>query len=155
MNNGHSSNGASKPTSRDGRGPMGGRRPEGGMGHGGPMAMMRRGEKPRDFKGTLTKLIQYLGRYRLLILFIWLLAIASTAATIFGPKILGNATTKLFEGVMAQIAGTGSVDFTYIGNITPGSPVALPVFCLVELWPGLDHVQRGDEYHLPLPQGYC
>ncbi|MFZ0531557.1 MAG: ABC transporter ATP-binding protein [Anaerolineales bacterium] len=91
--------------------------PMGGMGRGGPMAMMQRGEKPRDFKGTLNKLIQYLGRYRLLILFIWLLAIASTAATIFGPKILGNATTTLFNGVMAQIAGTGSVDFAAIGNI--------------------------------------
>ena len=95
-------------------GPMGGRGP---MGGGGPMAMMRRGEKPRDFKGTLNKLLQYLGRYKLLILFIWLLAIASTVASIVGPKILGKATTKLFEGVMAQIAGTGSVDFTYIGNI--------------------------------------
>jgi ATP-binding cassette subfamily B protein len=94
-------------------GPMGGRGPMGG----GPMAMMQRGEKPRDFKGTLTKLIQYLGQYQLLILFIMLLAIASTAAMIVGPKILGNATTKLFEGVLAQIAGTGSVDFTAIGNI--------------------------------------
>ncbi len=94
------------------RGPMGGP-----MGRGGPMAMMRKGEKPRDFKGTLTKLIQYLGQYRLLIVFIWLLAIASTVAMIAGPKILGNATTKLFEGVMAQIAGTGSVDFGYIGHI--------------------------------------
>jgi ATP-binding cassette subfamily B multidrug efflux pump len=90
-----------------GRGPMG----------GGPMAMMRKGEKPRDFQGTLKKLIQYLGRYKLLILFIWIIAIASTAAMIVGPKILGNATTKLFEGVMAQIAGTGTIDFTYIGNI--------------------------------------
>ncbi|MGA2502637.1 MAG: ABC transporter ATP-binding protein [Anaerolineales bacterium] len=84
---------------------------------GGPMAMMRRGEKPRDFKGTLRKLIQYLGRYQGLIIFIMLLAIASTAASIVGPKILGNATTQLFTGVMAQIAGTGSVDFTAIGNI--------------------------------------
>jgi ATP-binding cassette subfamily B protein len=84
---------------------------------GGPMAMMRRGEKPRDVKGTLTKLIRYLGRYRLLILFICLLAIASTVAMIAGPKILGKATTKLFEGVMAQISGTGSVDFGYIGHI--------------------------------------
>jgi ATP-binding cassette subfamily B protein len=84
---------------------------------GGPMAMMRRGEKARDFRGTLKKLIQYLGHYKLLILFVWLLAIASTIASIFGPKILGNATTKLFEGVMAQISGTGSIDFTYIGNI--------------------------------------
>jgi len=91
---------------------MGGMRPG-----GGPMAMMRKGEKPRDFKGTLKKLVQYLAQYRLLILFIWLLAIASTAAMIVGPKILGNATTKLFEGVLAQIAGTGVVDFTYIGNI--------------------------------------
>jgi ATP-binding cassette subfamily B protein len=48
---------------------------------------------------------------------VWLLAFASTAATIFGPKILGKATTTLFEGVMAQLAGTGSVDFTAIGNI--------------------------------------
>jgi ATP-binding cassette subfamily B protein len=84
---------------------------------GGPMAMMRKGEKPRDVKGTLTKLIRYLGRYRLLILFIWLLAIASTVAMIAGPKILGKATTRLFEGVMAQISGTGSVDFGYIGHI--------------------------------------
>jgi ATP-binding cassette, subfamily B, multidrug efflux pump len=115
--NGHSSNTTTSSTPAGGRAPMGG--PMGGRGPmaGGPMAMMRRGEKPRDFKGTLTKLIQYLGRYRLLIIFIWILAIASTAAMIFGPKILGNATTKLFNGVIAQIAGTGSVDFIAIGNI--------------------------------------
>ena len=94
-------------------GPMGGRGPM----RGGPMSMMRSGEKPRDFKGTLKKLIQYLGHYKTLILFVWLLAIASTVASIFGPKILGNATTKLFEGVIAQISGTGSIDFDYIGNI--------------------------------------
>jgi ATP-binding cassette, subfamily B, multidrug efflux pump len=109
----HSSNPTTNTTPAGGRAPMGGRGPMGG----GPMAMMRRGEKPRDFKGTLKKLIQYLGQYKLLILFIWLLAIASTIASIVGPKILGNATTKLFEGVLAQIAGTGSVDFVYIGNI--------------------------------------
>jgi ATP-binding cassette, subfamily B, multidrug efflux pump len=95
------------PMMGGGRGPMG----------GGPMAMMRKGEKPRDFKGTLKKLIQYLGRYKILILFIWLIAIASTVFSIVGPKILGKATTKLFEGVMAKIAGTGTIDFTYIGNI--------------------------------------
>ena len=89
----------------------------GPMGRGGPMAMLGKAEKPRDFKGTLRKLVQYLGRYKLLILFVWLLAIASTAAAIFGPKILGTATTKLFEGVMAQLAGTGTVDFNAIANI--------------------------------------
>ncbi len=88
----------------------------GPMGRGGPMAMMK-GEKPRDFKGTAKKLIKYLSQYRLLILFVWILAIGSTVASIVGPKILGNATTKLFEGVMAKIAGTGTIDFTYIGHI--------------------------------------
>ena len=91
---------------RRGRGPMG----------GGPMAMIK-GEKPRDFKGTLSKLIKYLDQYRVLILLVWLFAIASTIASILGPKILGQATTKLFEGVMAQIAGTGMIDFTFIGHI--------------------------------------
>ena len=100
----------SSPSSTPGQRPAG--PPIGGRGQGGPMAIMRRGEKPLDFKGTLAKLVQYLGKYRLLILFVWLLAIASTAASIFGPKILGNATTELVNGVMAQNAGTGTIDFT-------------------------------------------
>lgn len=92
------------------------RRPMGGpMGHG-PMGMGK-GEKPRDFKGTLRKLVRYLRKYRLLILVVWLFAIASTISAIIGPKILGQATTKLFEGVMAQIAGIGSIDFNAIGRI--------------------------------------
>jgi ATP-binding cassette subfamily B multidrug efflux pump len=112
-------------------GPMGGRGPMGG----GPMAMMSRGEKARDFKGTLKKLIQYIGRYKLLILFIWILAIASTIASIVGPKILGNATTKLFEGVMAQISGTGSIDFIFIENIL------LEVLLLYLLSAALSYIQ--------------
>jgi len=85
-------------------------------GGGGPRAMIR-GEKPRDFTGTMAKLIKYLGAYRVAIIIVMLVAIASTAFSIAGPKILGNATTKLFEGVLAQIAGTGSIDFDYIGTI--------------------------------------
>lgn len=112
--NGHSANTTPASSRTDGQPPVGGGR---GPMAGGPMAMMRRGEKPQDFKGTLGKLVRYIGRYRLLILFVWLLAIASTAAAIFGPKIMGQATTTLFNGVMAQIAGTGSIDFTAIGNI--------------------------------------
>jgi len=88
----------------------------GPMGHGGPMAMMK-GEKPRDFKGTMAKLINYLGAYKLAILVVMIFAIASTVFSIIGPKILGRATTKLFEGVMAQISGNGSIDFTYIGQV--------------------------------------
>lgn len=97
---------------------IGGRQPNrrGPIGHGGPMAMMK-GESARDFKGTMRKLIQYLGAYKLAILVVILFAIASTIFSIAGPKILGQATTKLFEGVMAVIAGTGSIDFTAIGQI--------------------------------------
>ncbi len=99
--------------------PMGG---SGGMrrnpfGHGGPMAMMK-GESARDFKGTMRKLLAYLGAYRWVLSLAILLAAASTAFQIFGPKILGNATTRLFEDLMGQIAGTRSgVDFAAIGRI--------------------------------------
>jgi ATP-binding cassette subfamily B protein len=109
-----------------GRGPMG----------GGPMAMMR-GEKPRDFKGTMKKLIQYLGSYKVAILVVMLFAIASTIFSIAGPKILGNATTKLFAGVMAQIAGTGSIDFGYIGQMilwTLGLYIASALFAYIQGW---------------------
>jgi len=90
------------------RGPMGG-------GHG-PMAMMK-GDKAQDFKGTMKKLIGYLGKYKAAVLVVMLFAIGSTTANIAGPKILGQATTKLFEGVLAQLSGSGEIDFTYIGRI--------------------------------------
>ena len=94
------------------RGPLG----RGGPMGGGPMAMMK-GEKARDFKGTMIKLLHYLGSYKAAILVVMIFAVASTIFSIAGPKILGKATTKLFEGVMAQIAGNGSIDFGYIGQI--------------------------------------
>ncbi|HNS51940.1 MAG TPA: ABC transporter ATP-binding protein [Anaerolineae bacterium] len=81
------------------------------------MAMMR-GEKARDFRGTMRRLIAYLGAYRLAILGTMILAIGSTVFAIIGPKILGRATTRLFEGVVAQVTGTGTgIDFEYIGRI--------------------------------------
>ncbi|MBN1138963.1 MAG: ABC transporter ATP-binding protein [Anaerolineae bacterium] len=113
---------AQNRTDSTNRTPAGGptmRRPRGGgpFGHGGPMALMR-GEKARDFKGTMRKLIQYLGSYRLPILIVMLFAAASTVFAIISPKILGKATTKLFEGVLGEISGTGGgIDFGYIGHI--------------------------------------
>ncbi len=83
---------------------------------GGPMAMMK-GEKARDFKGTMKKLIKYLGVYRISIVIVFFLAIISAGLGVAGPKILGKATTKLFEGIMAKISGTGDIDFDYIRNI--------------------------------------
>ncbi|MBN1427380.1 MAG: ABC transporter ATP-binding protein [Anaerolineae bacterium] len=111
--------------------------PPGPMGRGGPMTMMK-GEKARDFKGTMRKLIAYLGSYKGTIIIVTLFAVASTIFNIAGPKILGQATTKLFEGVMAQIAGTGAgIDFTAIGNIllvTLGLYLASSLFAYVQGW---------------------
>ncbi len=91
----------------------------GGPMGGGPMGAMMGapGAKARNFRGTMSKLIAYLGKYKLAITIVFIFAVASTAANIAGPKILGQATTKLFEGVMAQLSGTGSIDFNAIGQI--------------------------------------
>ncbi len=103
---------------------------------GGPM-MGAPGAKARDFKGTMKKLIQYLGEYRGLIIIVFVFAIFSTAASIAGPKILGNATTKLFEGVMAELNGTGEIDFAYIGRIaliTLGLYLVSALFAYIQGW---------------------
>jgi ATP-binding cassette subfamily B multidrug efflux pump len=103
-----------KPTERRPSFGPGSRR--GPFGRGGPMGMMGGDAKVQDFKGTMVKLINYLGRYRVAVLVVLVFAVASTAANIVGPKILGNVTTRLFEGVMAQLNGTGEIDFAYIGR---------------------------------------
>ncbi len=95
---------------------MGGGRPGGGRGPGAGFGLNE--AKARDFRGTMTKLIAYIGVYKISIILVLIFAIASTIFTIVGPKILGLATTKLFEGVIAQIAGMGTgIDFDYIGMI--------------------------------------
>ena len=79
---------------------------------------MGRGERARDFRGTMIKLLHYLAPYRASIILVLAFAVASTIFSIVGPKILGRATTRLFEGVMAEITGSGEgIDFAYIGNI--------------------------------------
>jgi len=88
--------------------------PGGGHGHGGMMAGV---EKASNFKGTMKKLISHLSIYKISIITVLIFAILSASFSIVGPKILGNATTKLFEGVLAKIAGTGNIDFAYIGRI--------------------------------------
>ena len=95
------------------RGPGGGHGPMGG----GPMGAMMPGDKPRDFRGTLRKLLGALAPFRAAIIAVLTVATGSTVFAILGPKILGRATTTLFEGVLARIAGTGSIDFAAIGRI--------------------------------------
>lgn len=88
------------------------RKPRHGPGSHGPSM-----EKAKDFKGTVKKLLSYVGNYKWAILFVCLLAIAATVFSVVGPKILGNATTKIFEGIGAKLTGTGGIDFSYVWKI--------------------------------------
>lgn len=97
------SNSEKKHSSRQG-GPLG----RGGMG-----AV----EKAKDFKGSIKKIGSYLSEYRFRIIFVIIFAISSTIFSIIGPKILGQATTKIFTGLIAKVSGTGSIDFTGLGRI--------------------------------------
>ncbi|WP_045168377.1 ABC transporter ATP-binding protein [Caldicellulosiruptor morganii] len=91
-------------------------RPRRGMGHG-PRGFVP-GEKAKDFKGTMKKLIRYLSTYKISLITVLVLAILSTSFSIAGPKILSKAITKIFEGIMNRITGQGSgIDFEYIGKI--------------------------------------
>ncbi len=104
---------------------------------GGPVVGMLKGDRAHDFKGTMVKLFRYIGRYRLPMIIVMVVAAASTVFTIVGPKIMGKATTKLFDGVLNMIAGTGSIDFTYIGNIlalTGGLYVLSSVLSYIQGW---------------------
>ena len=75
------------------------------------------GEKPKDFKKSMGKMIRYIGSYKFAVLLVMIFAIGSTIFNVIGPKILGKATTEVFQGLAAKIAGTGSIDFTRIGRI--------------------------------------
>ena len=74
-------------------------------------------QKSKNFKGSIKKLMSYIGRFKIQIFLVMLFAAASTVFSVMGPKILGKATTGLAEGLMAKIQGTGSIDFEYIGRI--------------------------------------
>ena len=93
-----------------------GRRGRMGRGHG-PGAGMMPGEKAKNFRGTIGKLIRYMGNYKIAIVIVMIFAVASTVFGIAGPKILGQATTELFNGLVAKITGTGGIDFGKIGEI--------------------------------------
>ena len=91
-----------------------------GFGGHGPMGGMKGpGEKAKDFKGTMKKLFKYIGKFKIAILGVILFAIGSAAFSIIGPKVLGKATTEIFNGLVSKISGaTGSgIDFDKIGRI--------------------------------------
>ena len=86
----------------------------GPMGHGRGMAP---GEKAKDFKGSIGKMLRYMGKYKIAVVFVMIIAACSTVFSVAGPKVLGKATTALASGLMAKVAGTGGIDFSYIGKI--------------------------------------
>ena len=90
------------------RGPMGGH----GPGHG-----MMPGEKAKDFKGTLKKMIAFMGRFKAALVVVLVFAIGSTVFNIVGPKVLSTATTELFNGIVAKIDGSGGINFDAIAQI--------------------------------------
>ena len=90
--------------------PMGGMRP-GPKGRGGV-------EKAKDFKGTTKKLIKnYLANYKISLMIVFIFAVGSTIFSVIGPKILGNATTEIYTGLIGKIYGTGGINFEKIANI--------------------------------------
>lgn len=87
------------------------------MGGGPGGNRMMAGEKAKDFKGTMGKLLVYMGKYKVRLCFMFLFAVGGTIFSIVGPKILGSATTELFNGLLAKIGGNGGIDFGKITTI--------------------------------------
>ena len=107
-------------------------RRRGPMGHG-----MQPGEKPKDFKKSIKKLMSYIGKYKVAIFVVMFFAACSTIFNVAGPKILGKVTTALSEGLMAKIQGTGSIDFGKIGSIllfVLGLYLCSAVFNFIQGW---------------------
>ena len=85
--------------------------------HGGPPHPGGTGEKAKDFKGTLRKLWGYLAEYKLSLVAVAVFAVGATVFNIVGPKVLSQATTELFNGLVAKVGGTGGIDFSAIATI--------------------------------------
>ena len=83
----------------------------------GPGRGMVPGEKAKNLKGALGKILRYMGKYKIAVVFVMIIAACSTVFSVLGPKVLGKATTGLAEGLMAKVAGTGGIDFSYIGKV--------------------------------------
>lgn len=87
-------------------------------GPGSPGGKMGAGEKAKDAKGTLARLAKmYLKQYKWKLIIVFIFAVASTVFTIVGPKILGKATTEIYNGIVKKISGIGGIDFNYILKI--------------------------------------
>ena len=91
-----------------------------GHGPGGPMHHRNSDAKAKDFKGSIKKLLKYIGRYKIAVAIVVIFAIGSTVFNVVGPKILGNATTELYNGIMSKYTGGSGIDFGKIAGILVG-----------------------------------
>ena len=111
------------------------------------------GDKAKDFKGTLKKLIRYMSVFKVQMLFVLIFAVCGTIFNIVGPKILGKATTEIFNGLVSKVSGGSGMDFGK--NRADTSDGALPVSCqrAVYVLTGNPHDRGLPEDNLPAAEG--
>ena len=108
-----------------------------------PMGQGGTTEKAKDLKGTLKKLLHYMSVFKVQMFFIVIFAICGTAFTIVGPKILGKATTEIFNGLVSKVSGGSGMDFDKIGQIL------LFDQCIVFVYPGISDDGSFAENNVP------
>lgn len=112
---------------------------------GGPRGGMGNVEKAKDFKGSIGKLVKYIGKSKFSILLVMVFAALSTVFSVAGPKVLGKATTSLAEGITNKVTGVGGIDFSYIGKIlifVLGLYLLSSVFNFIQGWIMTGFTQR-------------
>ncbi|MDL2319307.1 ABC transporter ATP-binding protein/permease [Eubacteriales bacterium OttesenSCG-928-A19] len=108
-----------------------------GRGPGGGGRGMMPGEKAKDFGGTIRKLLSYIGRYRVAVLVVAIAAVGGTVFDILGPKVLGNAITEIYTGLVAKITGAGGINFANLWHILImllGMYAISAVFSFIQGW---------------------
>lgn len=103
--------------------------------------MPTRGEKAKDMKGTIIKMFRYMGKYKVLLAFIFIFAVCGTLFSIVGPKILGMATTEIFNGLVSQVSGGEGMNFVKIGQILL---FTLGLYAVSGLCTGIQSYMMGD-----------
>ena len=103
--------------------------------------MPTRGEKAKNMKGTIIKMFRYMGKYKVLLAFIFIFAVCGTLFSIVGPKILGMATTEIFNGLVSQVSGGEGMNFVKIGQILL---FTLGLYAVSGLCTGIQSYMMGD-----------
>lgn len=120
----------------------------------GPHGGMRGGAKAKDFKGSLKKLVKYMSVYKVQMLFVAVFAVCGTVFNIVGPKILGKATTEIFNGLVSKVSGGSGMDFGKIGQILLITPRSVCSQRALFLYSGNDYDRNLTENDVPIEKRY-